>query len=134
MKMHKNNLDEMQEQKLLRIEHNGLWLGFWGLLIVIIIQVCIGANFKQLIGEWIIFMMLCLYLMICCIKNGIWDRHFKPNIKTNALISLIATFVVCIVYGIAWRGFYQSIKWMVIGLIILGIFIFISFHLLINSF
>ena len=28
----KNNLDEMQEQKLLHIEHNGCWLAFWALL------------------------------------------------------------------------------------------------------
>ena len=31
--MKKNsNLDERQEQTLLRIEHNGCWLAFWGLL------------------------------------------------------------------------------------------------------
>ena len=27
--MKKNNLDEMQEQELLKIEHNGCWLAFW---------------------------------------------------------------------------------------------------------
>ena len=32
--MKKNNLDEMQEQELLKIEHNGCWLAFWGLLAV----------------------------------------------------------------------------------------------------
>ncbi len=31
--MKKNNLDERQEQTLLRIEHNGCWLSFWGLMI-----------------------------------------------------------------------------------------------------
>ena len=25
-----NQLDEMQELKLLKIEHNGFWLAFWG--------------------------------------------------------------------------------------------------------
>ena len=28
----KNKLDEMQEQKLLRIEHNGCWFAFWALI------------------------------------------------------------------------------------------------------
>ena len=37
----KNNLDEMQEQELLKIEHNGCWLAFWGLLISMIVQSCI---------------------------------------------------------------------------------------------
>ena len=34
----KNRLDEMQEQKLLKIEHNGCWLAFYGLAAVIMIQ------------------------------------------------------------------------------------------------
>lgn len=32
MKRLKNNLDEMQEQKLLKIEHNGMWFAFWDYL------------------------------------------------------------------------------------------------------
>ncbi len=32
MKIWKNRLDEMQEQKMLQIEHNACWLAFWGLL------------------------------------------------------------------------------------------------------
>ena len=28
----KNKLDEMQELKMLKIEHNGCWFAFWGLL------------------------------------------------------------------------------------------------------
>ena len=36
MKNLKNNLDEMQEAKLLQIEHNGFWLAFWGLLATLV--------------------------------------------------------------------------------------------------
>ena len=48
----KSNLDEMQEQELLKIEHNGCWLAFWGLLIVMIIQsFAFGSfDFKALAG------------------------------------------------------------------------------------
>ncbi len=35
----KNNLDKMQEQKLLKIEDNGEWFASWGLLGAIIIFV-----------------------------------------------------------------------------------------------
>ena len=31
MKKTKSNLDELQELKLLKIEHNGCWLAFWGI-------------------------------------------------------------------------------------------------------
>ena len=42
-----NNLDERQEQVLLRIEHNGCWLAFWGLLAALIAeQFIFGFDFR----------------------------------------------------------------------------------------
>ena len=43
MNQPKNNLDERQELKLLKIEHNGCWFAFWGLLIAIAIQLVAGS-------------------------------------------------------------------------------------------
>ena len=40
----KSNLDERQELKLLKIEHNGCWIAFWGLLIVMAIQMIVGCK------------------------------------------------------------------------------------------
>ena len=88
--MKKNNLDEMQEQELLKIEHNGCWLAFWGLLAVMAIQMVMGVPGTQMLGEWIVFMVLALYLVIACLRKGIWDRHLKANRKTNLIISLLA--------------------------------------------
>ena len=47
MKKTKSNLDELQELKLLKIEHNGCWLAFWGLLAVILTQIAIGNDSKH---------------------------------------------------------------------------------------
>ena len=47
MKKTKSNLDELQELKLLKIEHNGCWLAFWGLLAVILTQIAIGNDSKM---------------------------------------------------------------------------------------
>ena len=88
--MKKNNLDEMQEQELLKIEHNGCWLAFWGLLAVMAIQMVMGVPGTQMLGEWIVFMVLALYLVIACLRKGIWDRHLKANRKTNLIVSLLA--------------------------------------------
>ena len=95
MKKTKSNLDELQELKLLKIEHNGCWLAFWGLLAVILTQIAIGNDSKQdLSGEWIVFMCLALYLTVGCIRNGIWDRKLKPNFKNNIMASSIAAVVM----------------------------------------
>ena len=60
MKKTKSNLDELQELKLLKIEHNGCWLAFWGLLAVILTQIAIGNDSKQdLSGEWIAIYVPC---------------------------------------------------------------------------
>ena len=87
----KSNLDERQELKLLKIEHNGCWIAFWGLLIVMALQMIVGNDsIKNLAGEWAVFMSLAFYLLVACIRNGIWDRRLKPNFKTNVIVSSIA--------------------------------------------
>ena len=88
--MKKSNLDEMQEQELLKIEHNGCWLAFWGLLAVMAVQMVMRVPGRQMLGEWIVFMSLSLYLAIACLRKGIWDRRLKANWKTNLVGSLIA--------------------------------------------
>ncbi len=92
----KNNLDEMQEQELLKIEHNGCWLAFWGLLIALIVQSFAFGNvdFKPLAGEWIVFMVLALYLAFACVRRGIWDRRLAMNTKTNLIISAVAAIAM----------------------------------------
>ena len=49
-KTHKNNLDEMQDQKLLKLEEYGFWVMFWALVLSIVIQLIIGSS-KQGTGE-----------------------------------------------------------------------------------
>lgn len=93
MKRWKNNLDEMQEQKLLKIEHTGVWIAFWGLFAVLSVQTILGAPLAQLAGEYVVFMALSIYLVVRCFQEGIWDRHLRPDAKTNFLISLIAGIV-----------------------------------------
>lgn len=96
MMKRKNNLDEMQEQELLKIEHNGCWLAFWGLLIAMIVQSFAFGNvdFKPLAGEWIVFMVLALYLAFACVRRGIWDRRLAMNTKTNLIISAVAAIAM----------------------------------------
>lgn len=95
MKIWKNRLDEMQEQKMLRVEHNGCWLAFWGLVIAIFGQmIYFGPDCAdQIIGEFIVFMCLAFYIAVGCVKRGIWDRRLAPSWKTNLLASLIAGVV-----------------------------------------
>ena len=95
----KNNLDEMQEQKLLKIEHNGCWLAFWGLFIALLVQFVLygGKGMHQMAGEWIEFMWLAIYLAAGCIRNGIFDRRLKPTHKVCVIAALIAGSVVFVV-------------------------------------
>ena len=88
--MKKSNLDEMQEQALVKIEHNGCWLAFWGLLAAMALQMVMRVPGRQMLGEWIVFMALSLYIVIACLRKGIWDRHLKANRKTNLIVSLLA--------------------------------------------
>ena len=95
MKNKKNNLDERQEQIMLQIEHTGCWIAYWGLLISILVQeIAYRGDFHYVVGEWIVFMILCVYVLSGCIRNGLWDRHIKPTMKNNVIASLIGAGVI----------------------------------------
>lgn len=92
--MRENNLDEMQEQKLLRIESRGCWLAFWGMFLSMGAQMLLYGNdfeLRMLAGEWIVFMVLAIYLVAACIRAGIWDRHLRPTKRDNVLASVVAS-------------------------------------------
>lgn len=97
----KNKLDEMQEQTLRCIEANGYWLLWSGLLIAILVQIVLRAPARQWCGEFVVFMLSCVYMVAECLHNGIWDRHLSANTGTNLLLSLTASVVVMLVTGIA---------------------------------
>lgn len=92
MKKNKNALDEMQELELLKIEHNGCWIAFWGLLIALAVQSAVFGNtdFRTLAGEWIVFMVLAVYLAVACMRRGIWDRRIPMNTKANLTASAVS--------------------------------------------
>lgn len=98
----KNNLDEMQENKLLHIEKNGCWFAFWALLASMFIQMFISVEniVERLAGEWIVFMSLAFYIGAACLKNGIWDRKLKADPKTNMRVSLIAAIVAATINAV----------------------------------
>ena len=103
----KNQLDEMQEQTMRKIESRGFWLLWSGLLIVMVVQMISGAPARQMAGEWIVFMAGCFYATVECLRNGLWDRHLNDNPLTNALVSLLAGAVLTVIMGLAngyWLG------------------------------
>ena len=97
MKKWKNNLDEMQEQKLMKLEHNTCWLGYWLLVIAILVQLILTGSVESIKGELVVLVILCLYLVIGCLRLGIWDRHMEANWKTNLLVSPIPGVIVGVV-------------------------------------
>lgn len=117
----KNNLDEMQEQKLLHIESRGYWLSFWLLAASLVIQlVCYGpgTDWRFMIAEWSIFMIIALYVAVACMKAGIWDRKLKPTIGNNLLMSFCGGAVMGIAqFVISYRNYHKPV-----GSIAAGVF------------
>ena len=135
MKKWKNRLDEMQEQKMLRVEHNGCWLAFWGLIIALFAQlIYYGPDCsEQIIGEFIVFMCLAFYIAIGCVKNGIWDRKLAPTWKVNLFGSLLAGVLGGVIrFFIVYRE-YQSMEASVYVGIIVGINIFVVCFVLLSA-
>lgn len=120
----KNQLDEMQEQKLLKIESRGYWLAFWGLGLSLLIQQIIygpGEGMQYMAGEWIVFMAIAIYLSVACMKAGIWDRKLQPTFKDNLLMSIGGGLIGGIVMFFASYFKYHK----AIGSLAAAIFIFL---------
>lgn len=98
----KNQLDEMQEQTMRRIEARGFWLLWAGLFLAVLVQIVLRTPSSQWVGEFVVFMAGCIYTMVECLRNGFWDRHISANTPTNVLISLFAGVVVAVVTGLAY--------------------------------
>ena len=132
-------LDESQETELLKIERNGCWGVFWGLLVAIAVQMFLyPGSFSHIAGEWIVFMILALYITIACLRRGIWARNFRPDMKTNIAFSGAAAVVIMIfVFFLAYLRRPEAIKAClmlggVVG-IIMFIVIFISLSIAAKS-
>lgn len=117
----KNQLDEMQEQTMLGIEARGFWLLWAGLLLAILVQIILGTPISQWVGEFVVFMAGCIYTLIECLRNGLWDRHISANTPTNVLGSLFAGVVVSVVTGLT-NGFWL---WAIIPGVITGVLCFV---------
>jgi hypothetical protein len=89
----KNQLDEMQEQTMRKIESHGFWLLWGSLLAAWIVQTVFGAADKAA-GEWVVFMIGCIYMVVACLRNGLWDRHLSDKAPANAVYSLVAAVAI----------------------------------------
>ena len=121
----KSSLDEMQEAKLLGIEHNGCWLAFWGLLAAIVVQLFVFGmeNFRYIAGEWVVFMALAVYLGEACLRNGIWDRRLKADRRTNLTISLIAGAAAGLIFAAVSLVRYHSVPGAIASFALLFVFV-----------
>lgn len=96
----KNQLDEMQEQTLTKIEARGFCLMWWSLLAILVIQAMMHAASEQMLGEWVVFMLVSVYTLVECLRHGIWDRHFKANTGSSVVGSLIGGLATVVVYTV----------------------------------
>ncbi len=115
----KNQLDEMQEQTLRKIESRGFWLMWWGLFAVVVFQVMMQADSNQMAGEWIVFMAACLYTIEECLRNGIWDRHIKANLSTSIVGSLIGGVFSAVIMAFATHSLMVAVVTGVITVVLI---------------
>ena len=90
----KNQLDEMQERTMLTIESRGFWL-VWSLLLVVLLgEGLLGFTMREMAGTWAVFMISCVYIVVACLRAGIWSRRIKNAAGTNELFSLAGAAVI----------------------------------------
>ena len=122
--MKQNNLlDEMQDQKRLQIESRGLWIAYFGIALVILVQAALGGEnlWRNLAGELAVLFVVACYLLPNYIRHGIWSTRWKPTLKTNLLVSGAAGLLVAVYQGIISYVRYEKLA----GSVATAIFMFL---------
>lgn len=133
--MKRSNLDELQEQKLLKIEEKCFSLAMVGNFIVLLAELILPLAVESLdhttmyicaLMTCALIVILCGVEVILCFKNGIWSRKMKPNNKTNIAVSIVSGCAIALVVAairIIDNGFAQP-HHIVIGALLAGAFTF----------
>lgn len=99
MKLFKKVVDERQELEMLRIERWGFWIMIVVLIAGIIVQAAMGADLRQVLGEYVVLIIGALYIVVRNILSGHWDYHTKPSLKAYGIYSLIGGVFCAITSG-----------------------------------
>lgn len=54
----------------------------------------IRPNLKEVTGELTVFFLMSVYLIILCLKNGLWSRTPVPTVKGNVISSALAALII----------------------------------------
>lgn len=123
----KNNLDEMQEQKLLHIERDAFWLLYFLIVLDLIVKCVLGKSRWEVLSEALCFIIVSIVMVSRCIKNGIWDRKIGADSRSNMVLSAIAGIIVAVVNipVYYWNAGNQFTPGLLAAMLISGIFTFI---------
>lgn len=100
--LYQKKVDERQEKELMKLGSQGFWFLYWILLASIFIQLFLGRSFSEIRGEWISFMCACVFMLIGCIRKGLWSFGHKkaPGMKYYVIYSLFGAVSFGIVFSL----------------------------------
>lgn len=87
-------LDERQIGQYLSINSAAAWTAYGMLSAAIVVQIALGGGFKQIIGEAVSLIALCVVMCVGYIRCGIWDKSQSFSKKKNIAISLVAALAI----------------------------------------
>ena len=96
MKLPKSKLDEMQEQKVRKIESIGFYIAVAILMFSTLVQMLFYTDSSQYFVEYWSIMALTVYMIIGTLKIGVWDRYSRASNKNIFCLSLASGTAVSI--------------------------------------
>lgn len=107
-KVFSKKVDERQERDLMVVEHYGFWLMYWMLFAALVIQGVIMDKGDQVLGEWIVFMVTSVFVLIGWVRKGVWSYQSRkiPGMKAclgYSLVAGIAGGILGAVSGLKWH-------------------------------
>lgn len=105
----KKLLDERQEMELLKLESIGYWMLFCGVCATIIISSVTNRSSLAIVFLSIYFVITCAITLFLEIRRGLWDRHIRPTLRSNLLLSLIAAVISTLIMSVTISNNMKSV-------------------------
>ena len=97
-------LDEREQLEMYRIDHAGLFAMYGLLSAAVVVQMLLGAELVQLIGELAVLLLVSVGMIIAYARKGIWDEHSRPDKRGNAAYAAACALGVGLVVLAARRS------------------------------
>lgn len=137
MKLFKKKMDERERMEMYRIEHYGFWILYAGVAISLIGRsMFLGESILEHMWEWIVFMVVSLWMLFADFRRGNYDSFTRPGWRSYLFYSGVFSVIFTMISLAAsvYKGWIDSVRDAWIAGLVEFVFLFVLLYVTVGAF